>query len=69
MALICHLENEFELVKNFVNKINIVNSAKLYFVQKNRNLNLPNLSDNLLMHFDLLGHSLGGRELRYLNKH
>jgi hypothetical protein len=63
MAPIAHLESEFELVKNFVNKINLVNSAKFYFVQKNRNINLPTVSDSLLMHFDLLVHSLGGREI------
>jgi triacylglycerol esterase/lipase EstA (alpha/beta hydrolase family) len=69
MAVISHLESEFELVKKFVNKINFVNSAKFYFVQKNRNINLPSVSDNLLTHFDLLGHSLGGLEMRYLNKY
>ena len=69
MALISRLESEFELVKDFVNKINHVNSAKFYVVQKKRNINLPSVSDSLLMHFDLLVHSLGGREMRYLNKY
>jgi len=69
MAVISPLESEFELVQNFVNKINLVNSANFYFVQKNRNINLPNVSDNLLTHFVLLGHSLGGLEMRYLNKY
>jgi len=31
MALISHVESEFELVKNFVNKINLFNSAKILF--------------------------------------
>jgi hypothetical protein len=41
-------------------KINPVSTVKFYFVDKDRNVDLPSVSDNLLMNFDLLVYSLGG---------